>query len=44
VVPFTVVKAKKGWLVENVDLNTAGNPKQPCGPDNGPMPDGGARK
>lgn len=44
VVPFTVVQVKHGWLVENVDLNQAGNPAQPCGPDNGPMPDAGGRK
>ena len=31
-VPFTVVKAGDGWLVNQVDLTKAGNPARPCVP------------
>jgi hypothetical protein len=31
-VPFTVVKAGDGWLVNQVDLTKAGNPARPCIP------------
>lgn len=30
-IPFTVVKSKAGWLVEDVNPNDAGNPARPCG-------------
>ena len=39
VVPFTVVKADKGWLVSNIDLTHAGNPVRPCDPDAKAAPD-----
>ena len=29
-VPFTVVKAGDGWLVNQIDLTKAGNPARPC--------------
>lgn len=35
-VPFVTVRTSHGWLVEQVDLNTAGNPAQPCGPPAAP--------
>jgi hypothetical protein len=31
-VPFTVIKAGEGWLVNQVDLTKAGNPARPCVP------------
>ncbi|HET7039471.1 MAG TPA: hypothetical protein VFH97_06260 [Gemmatimonadales bacterium] len=30
VVPFTMVRHKGGWLIEQVDLATAGNPAEKC--------------
>jgi hypothetical protein len=32
VVPFTLVRYRQGWLVENVDLTAVGNPTQVCQP------------
>ncbi|MGB7211605.1 MAG: hypothetical protein WBC97_03170 [Gemmatimonadales bacterium] len=29
-IPVTVVKLKRGWLVESIDLTAAGNPEKPC--------------
>ena len=31
VVPFTVVRAGNGWLIQGIDLTQAGNPARPCG-------------
>ena len=31
-VPMTVTRSKGGWLVQNVDVSTAGNPARPCEP------------
>ena len=41
VVPFTVVRWRDGWLVQSVDLASAGNPARPC-PAPG-APPGGAQ-
>jgi hypothetical protein len=30
VVPFTALRYRDGWLVSNIDLNAAGNPRRPC--------------
>ena len=30
VVPFTVVRAGSGWLIQGIDLTQAGNPSRPC--------------
>lgn len=35
VVPFTVVRWRNGWLVQDIDLSAAGNPARPCGPEGG---------
>ena len=29
-VPFTVLRYRDGWLVSNIDLDAAGNPRRPC--------------
>ena len=29
-VPFTVLRVGDGWLVSNIDLDAAGNPRRPC--------------
>jgi hypothetical protein len=31
VVPFTLVRYRDGWLIREIDLEAAGNPKRPCG-------------
>lgn len=32
VIPFTLVQARDGWLIENIDLAQAGNPRRGCPP------------
>jgi hypothetical protein len=34
-VPFLTVQSRRGWLVEAVDISTAGNPTNPCPPPPG---------
>jgi hypothetical protein len=29
-VPFTLLRVGDGWLVSNIDLDAAGNPRRPC--------------
>jgi len=29
-VPFTTLQYRDGWLVSNIDLEAAGNPRRPC--------------
>jgi len=29
-VPFTLLQYRDGWLVSNIDLDAAGNPRRPC--------------
>jgi hypothetical protein len=36
VVPFTVIPYGRGWLVTDIDLSAAGNPRRPCPPGSGP--------
>jgi hypothetical protein len=36
VVPFTVIPYGNGWLVSDIDLSAAGNPRRPCPPGSGP--------
>ena len=31
-VPFTLVEASEGWLIQNIDLAAVGNPAAPCAP------------
>jgi len=31
-IPMTTVRTSKGWLVQTVDVSTAGNPMAPCQP------------
>jgi hypothetical protein len=35
VVPFTVIPYGGGWLVTDIDLTAAGNPRRPCPPESG---------